>query len=94
MRTFLIRAISPPKFITCHSLAPPKSIDLSRVYHHIQLPSANAQTVKDEPLGFIIANGIELSPRLSLVVNNICLDGKVLLRAELLLSVDCTLGAL
>lgn len=52
------------------------------------------QTVKDEPLGFIIANGIELSPRLSLVVNNICLDGKVLLRAELLLLVDCTLGAL
>ena len=62
VRRFLIRAISSPKFINCHTLASLNSLELSKVYPHIQLPSANAQTVKAEPWGFIIASGADGVP--------------------------------
>ncbi|WP_258456982.1 hypothetical protein [Helicobacter sp. 10-6591] len=65
VRKFNINTISSPRFITCQVLAPPKSFELSRVYPHSQLPSANAQTVIDEPpFGLIIVSGADLDPRL------------------------------
>lgn len=61
---FFIKTISSPRFIICHTLASPNSLELSKVYPHSQLPRANAQTVKAEPWGFIIASGADGVPTL------------------------------
>ena len=64
VRKFIIKAISSPRFKTCHDLALPNSLELSKVYPHSQLPGANAQTVIAEPpFGFIIVSGADLDPR-------------------------------
>ena len=64
VRKFIIKAISSPRFKTCHDLALPNSLELSKVYPHSQLPEANAQTVIAEPpFGLMIVSGVDLDPR-------------------------------
>lgn len=62
VRKFIIKCYI--RFKTCHDLALPNSLELSKVYPHSQLPEANAQTIIAEPpFGFIIVSGADLDPR-------------------------------